>query len=123
MVQPWITQQAIEGYHPPALFIPRPKDEAVESAVHNSPGAHRTGLNGHIKVTPIQAVISNPCGAGAQYQDLGVGSEIMQGDGAVMISGNDLAIAHQDRTYGNLPFPRRRQRLFYGQLHQLMICQ
>jgi len=123
MIKMGIFQDVIEGFYRTSLFIPCPKDEACDAALHDGTGAHQTGLDGNIELASAQAVIPHPRGTCAQDQDLGMGSGIIEGNGAVMVSGHHLAIFHQDRTHRDLPCLRCLERLLYGHLHEFVICQ
>lgn len=77
-------------------------DEAGDAGLEHGSGAHRAGLDRHVKSRPEQAIVSHAeCGF-AKRENLGMGRGIAVGDGAVAGARDYLFIDDEDGADGNL---------------------
>ena len=65
-------------------------------------GAHRAGLNRHVEIAVEQTIVADGRSGFAQRKDLGVRRGIVGRDRAVASPAYDSALAHDDRSDGNL---------------------
>lgn len=76
-------------------------DQALESGVNQSAGAHRARLNCNKQLAALQAMVTESSTGFAQGDDLGVGGGIGVCEVTVVASADDLSAAHNDCAYGD----------------------
>jgi hypothetical protein len=102
MVEARIRKHLKAATHRPALGVISAVDQAWDASLNNRAGTHAARLDGDIESGACKAVVAQLARRFAKDDDFGVSRGIVIADGAVAGAGNDLAIVHQNRAYGNL---------------------
>lgn len=87
----------------------------------NGGGAHGTGFQGDVEGGPGEPVVADTMAGIAQGADLGMGTGVMGGDGAIPALPQDLTLPNQDRPHRDLAHCRRPLRQGQGITHPAAI--
>jgi hypothetical protein len=102
VVQLRVVQNLHHGGDCACLRVVRTIYQALDAGMHHRAGAHGARFDCNQQFAVFQTVVSDGGSSFAQGHDFGVGGWIGIGDIAIPSAADNAAIAHDDRTHGNL---------------------
>ena len=99
-------QQVEDAATGPALGIPGAEDNPRHPGMHQGAGAHGTGFKGDVEGGPGETVVPDTLASITQGADLGMGTGVMGGDGAVPTLTQNLSLPDEDGPHWHLAHGR-----------------
>ena len=104
-----------------AFWVISSIDDAWDTCLNDSAGAHGAGLKGDVEDSVGEAVVAEKARGFANHDDLGVSGGIIIADGAIAGTRNHIVLMNKDSANGDFTGIRGSLRFGESELHEIQI--